>query len=275
MACHAQDPQELINAVNQAGGMTFLAHPFDRQVVWRHDIGIPWVDWRVEGYTGLEIWNYMSRFKDLLETPWKSVRRVFSPEDVLIGPDPETLARWDDLLAAGKRVVGIGGADAHGTRFRLGPLSHIIFPYDFLFNCVNTHILTQYPLTGDAEHDAGILYRALGKGHAFVSYQIAGRAHGFRFTAQGGQGANVQMGESIRLGHAVTLQALSPVRAHIKLIYQGKVVADESNVENLTHVASQPGAYRAEVWREYKGIERCWILSNPIYVDPNITSVGA
>ncbi len=272
---YAPDPQALIKAVNRAGGMTFLAHPFDKGVDWREDVeGIPWVDWDIEGYTGLEIWNYMSSFKAVLENPVKSLRRLFSPEDAIIGPDEETLAKWDQLLAQGKRVVGIGNSDAHGTPMKIGPLTHIVFPYDFLFNCVNTHILTQHPLIGEMEHDADIIYRALARGSTFISYRIPGEAKGFRYSAQGGQGASAQMGDTIRLGHGVTLQVLMPIRTHIKMIFRGQVVADETNVENLTYVASQPGAYRVEVWREYKGIERCWILSNPIYVEPNIAPIG-
>jgi hypothetical protein len=77
------------------------------------------------------------------------------------------------------------------------------------------------------------------------------------------------MGEHIRIGPGVTLQTLVPTRAHIKIIRYGEVVAEEQNVENLTHVVREEGAYRVEVWLPYKGIERAWILSNPIYVDPN------
>lgn len=67
----------------------------------------------------------------------------------------------------------------------------------------------------------------------------------------------------------MTLQALAPGRARIRLLCEGEVVAEESNVENLTHVVRQTGAYRVEAWREYKGIERAWIISNPIYVSSN------
>ncbi|NLE52405.1 MAG: hypothetical protein GX613_13480, partial [Chloroflexi bacterium] len=67
----------------------------------------------------------------------------------------------------------------------------------------------------------------------------------------------------------VTLQVRAPARGRIRVLCDGEVVAEEPNVENLTHVVREPGAYRAEAWREYEGIERAWILSNPIYVAPN------
>lgn len=265
---YSSQPQALIDAVNEANGLSFLAHPYDERIPWQHSSGsIAWVDWELNGYTGVEIWNYMSSFKSTLKTPWKTLRHVFDPESVIVGPPPEMLEKWDQLLAEGRRVVGIGNSDAHGTRFRLGPIHHTVFPYDFLFNCVNTHILTPTPLVGDFEQDSAAIYQALRQGRAFISYQIPGPARGFRFTAQGSQASSAIMGERIRLGPGVTLQAVAPARTHLRLICYGDVVAEGEGVENLTYVARKPGAYRVEVWQHYKGQERCWILSNPIYVE--------
>jgi len=75
------------------------------------------------------------------------------------------------------------------------------------------------------------------------------------------------MGDSLKLGSGVTLQALAGARSHIKLIRHGKVVAEAHNRENLTYTAQQGGAYRVEVWRTFKGRARAWILSNPIYLE--------
>lgn len=270
MTPYAANPQTLIDEVSKVGGLTFLAHPFDNSILWQHEEpGITWVDWAISGYTGLEVWNYMSSFKDVLETPWKTLRHAFDPDRAIIGPNPAMLAKWDELLASGQKVVGIGNSDAHGKRYRLGPISHTIFPYDFLFHCINTHILTPTPFKGEVLFDSAMIYQALRHGRAFISYQILGKARGFRFSGQGLSGTYAQMGESIRLqsGSGVTLQTVVPARAHIKLIRHGETVAEEFNVENLTYMALQSGAYRVEVWREYRGHERCWILSNPIYVE--------
>lgn len=268
MASHAPDLEALLEAVKVAGGLSFIAHPDDHAVPWLGEPAIPWLDRRAEGFTGLELWNYMSRFKDYLHTRQDAVRHVFRPEEIMVGPSSRTLALWDQLLARGQRVVGIGGADAHGTRYSLGPIAHTVFPYDFLFSCVNTHVLAKAPLSGDAESDARLIYQALRHGRAFIGYDIPGETRGFRYTAQG-QNASATMGEQIRLGHGVTLQALAPGRARIRLLCEGEVVAEETNVENLTHVVRQAGAYRVEAWREYKGVERAWIISNPIYVTSN------
>lgn len=270
LAPHAHTLSALLDAVQQAGGMSFIAHPDDHAIDWLNEPAIPWLDRFVDGFTGLEIWNFMSGFKDHIQTRREALRNVFRPEEVVVGPSPYTLALWDDLLSQDRKVVGIGSADAHGTVYRFGPISHPVFAYDFLFSAVNTHILTKAPLNGDLEHDRNQLYQALRNGRAFIGYDIPGNTRGFRYSGQG-QNASVVMGESIRLGHGITLQALAPARSHIKIIRHGEVVAEESNVENLTHVVREPGAYRTEVWRSFHSIERAWILSNPIYVEPNPT----
>lgn len=265
----AADLSELVEAVNVAGGLSFIAHPDDPAVEWMGEPAIPWVDRQTGGFTGLEVWNFMSSFKRCVQTRKEAMRAAFQPEDSIIGPDAETLALWDELLCMGRAVVGIGSADAHAARFTVGPITHTVFPYDFLFSCVNTHILTRSPLTGDAQRDKRLLYEALRQGRAFIGYDIPGSTRGFRFSAQG-QGTSAVMGERIKLGPGVTLQTLAPARARIRIIGNGDVVAEERNVENLTYVVRSEGVYRVEVWRAYKGIERAWILSNPIYVDSNI-----
>ncbi len=266
MAHCASNPQELIDAVNAAGGSTFLAHPTDGVIPWLNEPPIPWVDWEIERYTGIEIWNYMTSFKRVLPTFLTGVRNVFQPQNALIGPSPDGLALWDRLLSEGKHVAGVGNSDAHGTIVQVGPLRKAIFPYEFLFRCVNTHILTTQPFSGQWAYDQAIIYRAVKEGRTFIGYDVPGSTRGFRYSANG-QNGTATMGGSLRLGPGVTLQVLAPARAHIKLIRHGDVVAEARNLENLTYTAHQTGAYRVEVWRNYRGKERCWILSNPIYIE--------
>jgi hypothetical protein len=261
----ASDPQGLIDAANAAGGMAFLAHPLDHAIEWVHESAIPWVDWEVQRYTGLEIWNYMANFKNYIQSPLTALRNVFNPENAVIGPARDVIARWDELLTAGHRVVGIGNSDAHGTTFQFGPLKKVVFPYEFVFRCVNTHILTTQAFTGSVTYDRELVFRAVREGRAHVGYDLLGSTRGFRFSAHGKNG-QVTMGDSIRVGAGVTLQVLSPALSTIQLYHEGKIVMEVKDREALTHTASKPGAYRVEVWRDYLGKPRCWILSNPIYV---------
>lgn len=73
----AFDPQRLIDAVRARGGLAFIAHPFDYPLEFMHEPGIPWADWEVDGYHGLEIWNYMSEFKARLPNKLLAVFYAF------------------------------------------------------------------------------------------------------------------------------------------------------------------------------------------------------
>ncbi len=265
MAEYAAYPQGLINEVNSANGICFLAHPIERSAPLFGEDALPWVNWDVEGYTGIELWNYMSEFKTYLTSRSTAIHAAFNPERYISGPFPETLALWDRLLREGKRVKIIGGADAHGVSYSLGPLKRTVFPYEYLFRCVNTHILTSRPLTGDYEHDQQVIYYALRDGHTFVGYDLPASTRGFRFSAQG-HNTSAIMGGRIRLGHGVTLQIVSPRVADIRLLKDGEVILRETENTHRTYIASKPGVYRVEIYLHYKGKQRGWIFSNPIFV---------
>ncbi len=149
----ASRPQRLLDAVRDAGGLSYLAHIVDPEAARFDEPDLSWVEQDLEGTFGVEIWNTMSEFKGHLKSILSALWYAYLPDLSPIGPYPEALARWDALLAAGRRVSAIGGADAHGTPVRLGPLHRIILPYEFLFRAVNTHILCEEPLTGDVEAD--------------------------------------------------------------------------------------------------------------------------
>ena len=102
----APDPQRLIEAVRERGGLAFIAHPFDYAVKFIHEPGIPWVDWDVDGYHGLEIWNYMSEFKTRLPNRLMALWYAYKPHLAIRGPYQATLNAWDQLLASGRRITG-------------------------------------------------------------------------------------------------------------------------------------------------------------------------
>jgi hypothetical protein len=141
----------------------------------------------------------------------------------------------------------------------------VIFPYEFLFKCVNTHLLSEDPLNGDYEHDTALIYSAMRAGHCFVGYDMAAPTKGFRFSAQGDR-ASAIMGDEISGNMGVTMQIIVPARSEIRVVCDGKVVAKREADTHMTHFTSAPGAYRVEAYIEYKGAKRGWIFSNPIYV---------
>jgi hypothetical protein len=267
LSAYAPNPQRVIDTAREVGGICYLAHPIEKAAPAFGEDALPWENWDVEGYHGIELWNYMSEFKSHLSSKSTAVRAAFNPDRFISGPFSESLALWDRLLREGKRVRVIGGADAHGTRYSMGPLSRVLFPYEYLFRCINTHIITNGPLSGHTDQDKSKVLFALQKGNAFIGYDLPASTRGFRFSAQG-HNTVAMMGGRIRLGHGVTIQIAAPQIADIRLIKDGEVIEREVENPYKTYIARYPGVYRVEVYLPYKGKKRAWIFSNPIYIVP-------
>jgi hypothetical protein len=267
LATYAPRPQALIDQAHKAGGLSFLAHPTDPEFRAFHEDDISWADWQVRGFTGLELWNGFSELKGVARGKLDAIFYAFFPQYLARGPHPETLKRWDELLAKGQRVVAIGGSDAHAIQARMGPLRRTVFPYDFHFRAINTHLLVDGDLTGDAAADRERVYDAFRKGHAFVGYDLPHPTRGFRFTAQG-RDATASMGDEIRLGTGLTMQMRLPIKAECRLVCNGSVIRTWKDREICALTVSQLGAYRVECLIDYLGRQRGWIYSNPIYVRP-------
>ncbi len=261
----ADDPQTLINGVRDAGGICFIAHPNDPEAPAFNETDISWVDWNVENFTGIELWNGLSELKTVIPTKLHGLFYAFFPQFIGHHPIPETLQRWDDLLAGERRIVALGGSDAHALHLSLGPLHRVIFPYAFHFKTVNTHVFVPEPLTGDATMDKKMIYKALAEGHCFVGYDLPGSTRGFTFKAKGLIQSAI-MGDTLPVKGGVTLQAHLPARADIHLIKDGKRIGLWKNSQACAHTATEPGVYRVEAHRNYLGKKRGWIYSNPIYV---------
>lgn len=265
MATLAQDTQRLIDEVQQADGLAFIAHPTDPAAPAFNEPDISWVDWEVLDYNGIELWNAMSEFKSLLKSKLHAIFYAFFPKRIARGPFKSTLQKWDELLANGRPIVAVGGSDAHALSGNLGPIHKTVFPYEFHFYCVNTHLLTSEPLSGEVTHDQHLVLDALRNGHAFIGYDLPARTEGFRFTASGEE-ETAQMGDEITLKNGVTLQIHLPLRTDCRLLKNGKMIKNWRKRENCTFITNEPGVYRVEVYIHYLGRRRGWIFSNPIYI---------
>jgi hypothetical protein len=265
LASFAPDPQKLLDAVKQAGGLAFIAHPVDPAAPAVGETDISWVDWDVQGFTGIELWNGFSEFKGLLKSKAHAIYYAYNPRRVAHGPFPEALRRWDQLLASGRRVAAVGGSDAHALPARMGPLRRTLFPYDYHFRSINTHLYIPQPLAGDLHEDRRLVLDALRLGRGYIGYDLPASTRGFRFTASA-QGGLAYPGEEVNAGQGVTFQIHLPEKAPARILKDGKQVKSWSKRENYTYITSEPGVYRVEVYRHYLGKRRGWIFSNPIYV---------
>jgi hypothetical protein len=265
MADQADQTQRLVDNVIDSGGLAFIAHPVDPEAPAFGEPDISWENWEVEGYSGIELWNAMSEFKSLLKDRASAIFYSFNPKWVAHGPFPETLLKWDELLSAGNKVVAIGGSDAHAFPVSMGPLHKTLFPYEFHFRAINTHVFVPQPISGEEDSDREMIFDAFSKGHAFIGYDLPAPTRGFRFTAQG-INKSALMGDEIQVGQGVTLQIHLPQRSECHLLKDGEVIKTWNRREICTYITSEPGVYRVEVYLRYMGRRRGWIFSNPIYV---------
>ncbi|MFZ6031615.1 MAG: CehA/McbA family metallohydrolase [Chloroflexota bacterium] len=266
----APEPQRLLDGVAQAGGLAFLAHPFEKAAPVIGEADIPWQDWDVQGFTGIELWNGLSEMKGLIKSKFHALFYILNFSRIARGPYPATLAKWDALLAQKQRVVAIGGSDAHALKQRLGGRVLTVFPYEKHFRAINNHLILPQPLKGDVIEDKQAIFDAFRKGHLFIGYDWPASTRGFNFMAQGME-KSVGMGDEIATQGGVTLQVRLPKLpsqqyAECCLLKDGAVIKVWRKNENCTHIATDPGVYRVEVYLPYRGRRRGWIFSNPIYL---------
>ncbi len=257
-------PQQVIDQVRALGGFGFLAHPYETAARISPEPPIPWEDWEVEGYAGLELWNYMSEFKSRVTSLPRALFLAYFPQVGICGPFPETLARWDQLLSAGRKVTVLGGTDAHGWEYTWGPLRREVLSYRFLLDTLHMHILTPQPLSGHLAHDKVLIYGALREGHSFIGYDLIADSTNFRFVGRGRR-EEVGMGEELAIDQGVEFVVSSPQRALLRLGRNGPMVA-QAKGQSLVHSAYVRGSYRVEAYRWYLGKRRGWVFTNPIYI---------
>jgi len=261
---YARSSQALINAVNAQEGFGFIAHCFEHSPPFTSEPELPWVDWHVTGYTGLEIWNYMSEFKSYLHNLPRTLLLIFFPQLAISGPFAETLVKWDGLLQD-RKTVAIGGTDAHANTYRLGPLRRVVLPYEHCFKAVRTHMFTSHPFNGELEHDKRLVYEALKHGNCFIAYDAIGDTFGFRFTAKSGKEV-ASMGQDISLVDGVEFEVSSPLPADLRLLKDGQVIVSKRRTE-LSYATQESGIYRVEAYRRHLFKSRGWVFTNPIYVN--------
>lgn len=249
---------EYVKGVKGEGGLGIIAHPDEI----RHSLpkypSYPWTAWEAEGFDGIEIWNQMSEWLEKL-TRFNQLKMVLSPRRVLDSPTRRILKKWDELSIK-RKVVGIGGVDAHAHPYKIGPFRITIFPYKVQFKSIRTHVLLDEPLSSDFVKAKGQIFTALRNCNVFASNFRRGDAKGFAFYAQSKNGIT-KIGEEIDIQQEVKLRVKTTQKSQIKLLCDGKVIA-EAKGKTLDYTPEVKGNFRVEVYRRKRG----WIFSNHIRV---------
>ena len=247
---------EYVSEVRQRRGLGIIAHPDECRSAIPEYPPYPWTRWDVAEFDGIELWNHSSEWLEGL-TPHNKYWHFLHPRSHLKGPPARTLARWDEFNQS-RRVVGIGGPDAHAHKHRLGPATLEIFPYKVMFQAVRTHLLLECPLARDVPTAKEQVYGALGAGRAFISNRRWGEARGFRFWGSRGE-VRYEMGDRVQLQDYVDFHIRLPKSAETRLVRNGETLHTAFG-RALFYSADLTGVYRVEVRKR----GRSWICSNPI-----------
>jgi hypothetical protein len=257
--------KDYVRKVKEAGGIGFLAHPHEKRNHMEEHPPYPWVDWSIDVFDGLEIWNHMSEWMENL-TEQNKYTSFLHPLRSIIAPPAETLKLWDELNLK-RKVVGIGGVDAHAHKQNLFGFFEVeIFPYKVLFKSIHNHVLLPSPIVkGSSKQKLAkskvALYDALAYGRCFVANDYHANSKGFQFFAKSGK-KKYYMGDYLDFSEKITLYVTLPVQnAEIKIIRNGKEIAHFSS-EKAEFEVKKEGVYRAEVYY----FNKAWIFSNHIRI---------
>lgn len=231
--------QQLIDWIHASGGYAILAHPFTPKN--------PWKNWSVEEWDGLEVYDFGHNLLagDIVDF---AVRSLYEDKESLLSSaqniSDEDLAFLDDLLKE-RAVSMVAGVDAH--------LKNSTKHFEWAFQSVALYVLAK-------QLNEEEIIKAMATGKVFMVFETHGSAEGFSYWAeQNGQIFN--LGDTLEAGRGASLHVHLPILARIRLIHDGVVAAEELTQE-MDFPASEPGAYRVEVYQD----DKPWIYSNPIYL---------
>lgn len=251
-------PKEYVAAAVADSAIGIIAHPDEVRSRMKQYPPYPWLDWSVEGYNGIELWNQMSEWMERL-TPTNRLWMALSPRKSMIAPTDRVLAKWDEVNLK-RPCAGIASVDAHAFPVKLGPLRLAIFPYKVHFKCIRTDILLREPLSYNYAVAKRQILNAIVECRLVCSNVRWGGIEGFAFYAEHGD-RKVSSGESLGQIENSRLRASLPTRANIKIIRDGATVVERVGT-SIELPVREPGMYRLEAWRGRRG----WIFTNHIRV---------
>ncbi|MDQ4077433.1 MAG: phosphotransferase [Chloroflexota bacterium] len=253
-------PAEYVQEVKERGGIGIVAHP-DEQATNEYTRPYRWDDWTLRGFTGIELWNYMS---DWIEhyTPRRKYLNFLFPQLAVEGPTPATLRWWDELQVEGPRPTGVFGVDAHALKVRRFGREFDVYSYEHCFSHLVNYLQLDDPLNDTFERAEEQIWNAIRQGRVIMANHGRGNAAGTTFLAlprDGGEPATC--GDEIVLGNGITLEFACPQPAEIRLLHNGGPVARTRNSQKLRFDCHEPGHYRVEAWRG--GL---WVMTNHVHV---------
>ncbi|MCL2144083.1 MAG: PHP domain-containing protein [Endomicrobia bacterium] len=262
-----ENPQIYIDAVKKDGGAGLIAHPDHTGAKLFGIRSYPWKDWSVKGYDSISIWDLMTDWQEKLTSYFKAFFAVVFPSFILSGPKKETLERWDALNMAPERetlISGYGEIDNHNIRKKAFGITFRIFPFDFAFKTISTHVLLKDELSKDAETAKRQIVEAVKSSSIYAAQESGNNAKGFEFYMEDDL-RKAESGESLTAVKNPKVVVKLPKKALIKIIHNGNVLFSKYS-DHLEKSVCESGIYRIEVYRKKYFILSPWIFSNHIRI---------
>ncbi len=260
------EPQEAIDEINRDNGFCFVSHPFDDR--------IPWTDWNIENYTGIEVLSAYSNAKrgGLWRLGLFPLKYMFHPEYAVLNtlkyPDIN-FDKWDEINKTGKHY-GIYALDAHG-KLPLGRKRKLSFPsYLSLFRTLTVYARIDKELPKDPEEAASEIIASIRQGRFFNCVEGIAAANGFDTYYMTANGERFEMGSSPAASEGVIVIRLPfEFRTAITVKKDGKVfkTIDADIHKHIEVPVTETGIYRLEVFAsDNKFNDLPWISTNPFFI---------
>jgi len=258
------EPQLAIDELNRRQGLSYIAHPGDNR--------IPWTDWSVHDFSGIEI---LSAYESVKRAPWN--RYLQLPLQYLINPryavlnllsTPEAaLKLWDRYNHSQGRIYsGIFATDAHG-KLPLGRKLRLPFPsYESLMSTLVLYVPSPKTdfFTMDRTDASAWVVSALRDLRFFNVIETMAPADGVEMAAVQEEIEDSTQHWQFRTRHPLTK------RVELKLLCNGEVVHHQADLPREYQIRlPRPGRYRAELHLPDHRFSRLpWVIGNPFDIPP-------
>jgi hypothetical protein len=281
------EARDVVEDVQRLGGFGIVAHPDSpkRELRWREwDAPFDAIE-MVNPDTGWRVLAQQSGWRPKLRLLAALIDYPFRPAETitgLLGEDPSLPLRWA-ALARERRVVTLGGADAH-ARLELrsdDPAdSRLALPlpgYEPAFRVLSVRVLPDRPLSGNAAGDATAIVRAIRAGHLHTTIDGIAGPGSLEFTATHSSGTAGQ-GDEIQARGPVTLRVRTNAPPSFTTVVRdgAKIVSGDHHEADFTvSVSDAPAVYWVETRATGQSPDVVWARSNPIYVRQPAHSIPA
>lgn len=260
------EPNEAIKEINRDKGITFISHPFDDK--------IPWTDWDVKGFTGIEVLSAYSsaRKAGIVKLFLFPVQYLFNSSyavlNILDYPQ-DNIQKWDSLNKT-ERYFGIFCTDAH-AKLPVSKKFEFSFPsYKSMFKIFSTYVKVDQNLGKDPLSSARTIISSIKKGKFFNVIEAMASANGFDTYFETEEGRIVEMGGSSRLVKGnLTIKAPFEFTTDIIVIKDGQIFKkiSKNSKKRVTIPISESGVYRLELYISDSTFNTLpWILTNPMFI---------